>query len=343
MMIQDVLKRYSLQSAQEVQFRLGHRTTLKKNREWVDADSESLTLSEWEDLKDFCLRPDEKMFLETKGYIRGLFTDQNSTWIFSFVEWKDNLKAYFSYVTKANNISHIQNPVYWDALKNKTGMHLITGFKQSGKSTLLREILEDSKKNSPQQIVVHSDPSFLTQQLDETIFQLGVEAFHWDNTHPFYDGSDVIVVDLNDISNWKKWIQFAEEGKKVFLTASAQSVENVLMQVRSTLSVDSSLWCRFVEQISTVLNQRIVGLSEGSIQEILVFKKNQKKALFDIQQMNIDPKRALKNEIEELNHYQSLNQSILQAIVRRRFDVKTAFSVSDNPDELDQQLKKIGL
>lgn len=343
MMIQDVLKRYSLQSAQEVQFRLGHKTTFKKNREWVEADSESLTLSEWEDLKDLCLRPDEKMFLETKGFIRGLFADQNNSWIFSFVEWKENLKAYFSHVTMASNILHIQNPIYWDALKNRSGLHLISGFKQSGKSTLMREILDDSKKNSPQQIVVHADPSVLTQQLDETIFQLGAESLHWDNTHPFYDGCDVVVVDLNEISNWKKWIQFAEEGKKVFVTMSSTNVENALMQVRSSLSMDSALWCRFVEQISTVLNQRIVGLSEGSIQEILVFKKNQKMALFDTQQMSIDPKRAIKKEIEELNHYQSLNQSILQAIVRRRFDVKTAFSVSNDPDELDQQLKKMGL
>ncbi|MBC7458107.1 MAG: hypothetical protein H7235_07505, partial [Bdellovibrionaceae bacterium] len=50
-----------------------------------------------------------------------------------------------------------------------------------------------------------------------------------------------------------------------------------------------------------------------------------------------------KKELDTYNHYQSYNQSIIQAIVRRRFDIKTAFSVSVDPDELDQMLKKMGL
>ncbi|MBC7458074.1 MAG: hypothetical protein H7235_07340, partial [Bdellovibrionaceae bacterium] len=273
-MIQDVLNRYILQSAQEVQFRLGHKTSFKKNREWIEADTESLSLSEWEDLKDLCLRPDEKMFLETKGYIRGIFSDQKNTWIFSFVEWKENLKAYFSYVSKATNINNIQNPAYLEALKNKNGIHIVSGFKQSGKSTLIRELVEDLKINSPQQIVLHSDPSILTRQLDETVFQLGADTLSWETTHPFYDGVDVVIVDMNDVSHWEKWIQFAEEGKKVFITMAANSVENVLLQVRSHLSgeKDNPLWQRFVRQLSSILNQKIVGLAEGSVHEILVLK-----------------------------------------------------------------------
>ncbi len=339
-MIQDVLNRYILQAAQEVQFRLGHKTTFKKNREWIEADTDSLSLSEWEDLKDLCLRPDEKMFLETKGYIRGVFTDQKNTWVFSFVEWKENLKAYFSYISKATNINHIQNPAYLEALKSKNGIHIISGFKQSGKSTLIRELVDDLKKNSPQQIVLHSDPSVLTQQLDETVFQLGVDTLSWDTTHPFYDGVDVVIVDMNNIANWKKWIQFAEEGKKVFVSIAANSVENVLLQVRSQLTSekDMALWQRFIRQLSSILNQKIVGLNEGSVHEILVLKDQGKQALLDFLFSAVS-----KKELESHNYYQSYNQSIVQAIVRRRFDIKSAFSVSVDPDELDQMLKKMGL
>ena len=339
-MIQDVLNRYILQSAQEVQFRLGHKTTFKKNREWIEADTESLSLSEWEDLKDLCLRPDEKIFLETKGHIRGIFANQKNAWVFSFVEWKENLKAYFSHVSKATNINHIQNPAYLEALKNKNGIHIISGFKQSGKSTLIRELVEDLKRNSPQQIVLHSDPSILTQQLDETVFQLGVDTLSWETNHPFYDGVDVVIVDTNDITNWKKWIQFAEEGKKVFISMAANSVENILLQVKSHLSgeKDTPLWQRFIRQLSSVLNQKIVGAMEGSVHEILVPKASGKEALLDFSLGAVT-----KKELDNHNHYQSYNQSIIQAVVRRRFDIKTAFSASVDPDELDQMLKKMGL
>lgn len=338
-MIQNVLNRYIQQSAQEVQFRLGHRTTFKKNREWIEADSESLSLSEWEDLKDLCLRPDEKIFLETKGFIRGIFTDQSGagakhSWSFSFVEWKENLKAYFSFINKATNFNHIQNPIYLEALKNKNGIHLISGFKQSGKSTLMRELIDDLKKDSPQQIVVHSYPSILTQDLDENIFQLGADTLAWDNTHPFYDGVEVVIADFNDIESWSKWIRFAEAGKKVFISLAASNAENALLQIKSQLFSEPDLWARFAYQLTTVLNQKIVGFQEGSIHEILVMKKEGASTL---------TQGVMQKDLEKQNHYQSYNQSIIQAIVRRRFDVKTAFAVSDDPEALDQQLKKMGL
>lgn len=333
-MIQDVLNRYILQSAQEVQFRLGHRTTFKKNREWIEADSESLSLSEWEDLKDLCLRPDEKIFLETKGHIRGVFSDQKHSWSFSFVEWKENLKAYFSYIAKATNLNFIQNPAYLEAIKNKSGIHLITGFKQSGKSTLLRELIDDFKKDSPQQIVIHSYPSILTQGLDENIFQLGEDTLNWENTHPFYDGIEVVVADFNEVKNWSKWIHFAEEGKKVFLSLAASNVENALSQIKSSLTSEVNLWSRFSHQLVSVLNQKVVGLTEGSLHEILVLKKEGGSQLIH---------GAAVQDLEKQNHYQNYNQAIIQAIVRRRFDIKTAFAVSPQPEELDQQLKKMGL
>lgn len=337
-MIQDVLNRYILQSAQEVQFRLGHKTIFRKNQEWIEADSESLSLSEWEDLKDVCLRSDEKIFLETKGYIRGIFTDQKNSWAFSFVEWKENLKAYFSYISKATNITHIQNPAYWEALQNKSGLHLITGFKQNGKSTLIRELVEDMKKNSPQQIVLHSEASVLTQSLNENIFLLGMDTLSWDTTHPFYDGVEVVIVDVNAMSNWEKWIHFAEEGKKVFVSLSASSIENILLQLKSQMIKDVALWSRFILQLTTILNQKIVGISEGSVHEIAVFKKEGRENL-----LNLSAPHISKKDLENHNHYQSYNQSIIQAIVRRRFDVKTAFAISNDPEELDQMLKKMGL
>ena len=42
-------------------------------------------------------------------------------------------------------------------------------------------------------------------------------------------------------------------------------------------------------------------------------------------------------------NYQSLNQSIIQNLVRRQIDVKAAFASSDNPEELDETLKRMGL
>ncbi|MNT62914.1 hypothetical protein D3C72_2006780 [compost metagenome] len=39
----------------------------------------------------------------------------------------------------------------------------------------------------------------------------------------------------------------------------------------------------------------------------------------------------------------SLNQSLLQHLIRRRIDLKTAFETSFDPEALDQHLKKVGI
>ena len=41
--------------------------------------------------------------------------------------------------------------------------------------------------------------------------------------------------------------------------------------------------------------------------------------------------------------YQSLNQALIQRLIRRKIDVKSAFAASIDPDQLDVQLKKLGL
>jgi twitching motility protein PilT len=39
----------------------------------------------------------------------------------------------------------------------------------------------------------------------------------------------------------------------------------------------------------------------------------------------------------------SLNQSLLQNLIRRKIDIKSAFEVSQDPDGLDHLLKKVGI
>ena len=41
--------------------------------------------------------------------------------------------------------------------------------------------------------------------------------------------------------------------------------------------------------------------------------------------------------------YSSFNQSLIQKLIRRKLDVQTAFAASEEPDQLDEQLKKLGL
>ncbi len=39
----------------------------------------------------------------------------------------------------------------------------------------------------------------------------------------------------------------------------------------------------------------------------------------------------------------TLNQSLFQAVIQRKIDIKTAFTVSPEPEKLDLMLKKAGI
>jgi len=332
--------------SQEVQFRLGHKTIIKINNEWSDFDQKILMVTEWEDLKDYCLQNNEKVVLETKGFVQGLFSDPNQTWTFSFTEWKDCMKAHFSFIPKEIQTSNIQFAPYYECLKKKSGLHFIAGQKKNGKSTLLSEIISESQKYSPALVGVHARPSQLTVQNLDSVVHLGTESLSWDGSHPIYDGIDTLIMDMNEIVNLNKWIRFAEEGRAVYISLSSNSIENVLSQIRSLTYDQISFWGRFCDQLSSVIYQKIVsGLStaQGSslnsaVHEIWILNKEDQKKMSQKLVVDLDQSLGMAK-----GPYQSLNQSILQSLVRRRIDVKKAFELSNDIEDLDRSLKKMGL
>ena len=339
-MIAHLLNEIQQKGSEQIQFRLGHNTLIRVNQEWVEFDDKEISLSDWEDLKDYCLQSNDKIILETKGFVRGVLNEPTQSWSYSFTEWRDCMRAHFSFISQADHSSNIQYQPYWDALKKLEGIHIICAQRGQGKSTLLSEIIQQSRKDSPELVGLHALNSKLTLTALESVVHLGYETMDWDCSHPLYDGIDTLVVDVNELQNMTKWIRFAEEGRKVFITTCASQVANSLQQAKSALQKDLGLWDRFCDQLSSVLFQKRAGLQQGTVQEILVLKKKDQQDLMK-NDLGHYPKSWMSTN-EEVN-YLSLNQSLIQALVRRRIDIKTAFLLTSDPDELDRLLKKMGI
>jgi len=343
--ITHLLTKIQEKGSQQIQFRLGHRTLIKISQEWVELDEKEISLSEWEDLKDYCLQSHDKIALETKGFVRGLINEATQSWSFSFIEWRDCMRAHFSYISQAEKSSHIQYQPYWDALKKTAGIHVIAAHRNQGKSTLLSEIIQQSRKDSPELVGLHALSSKLTLAAFDSVVHLGPESIGWEPSHPLYDGLDTVVVDMNEFIQMEKWIRFAEEGRKVFLTVCSSQLVNALQQARSSMQNESGLWERFCNQLSSVLFQKLAAVESadaqgGPVHEILVLKKHDQQELMRTALENYP---ELWKEKSEGTNYLSLNQSLIQALVRRRINIKSAFMLTVDPDELDQLLKKMGI
>lgn len=339
-MIEKILNKVRDSSALEVQFRLGHKTIAKIKNEWIEIDKDSLGFSEWEDLKDLCLQNADKLTLETKGFVRGVYKANDQQWLFSFTEHRDCLKAYFSVIPNMELSQYIQSPVFWDTLKKNSGLFIVTGQRGQGKSSLLKDIIYEIKKDSPKLIAVHGGFSTLSMLNIDSIIHLSEDALGWEANHPIYDGIDQFVVDFNNIKNWEKWIKLCEEGRSVYLTISGLSVENCLEQIISQIGFQSNLARRFYQVLKSICYQKIIGVKEGAVHEFFVAQADFKESLF---KMSFSELKKQQDSESFKKYFQSLNQSIIQALVRRRIDVKAAFAASDAPDELDAKLKRMGL
>ncbi|MBY0451468.1 MAG: hypothetical protein K2P92_00445, partial [Bdellovibrionaceae bacterium] len=217
-MIEKLLDQSALKNGYQVSFILNQRVLTKAGRDWVEMKGEPLTIEEWEDLKDLCLQGNEKVQLETKGFIAGVMNSDKHQWKYSFIEKKECFRAHLSLLkSREESQSFIENPLFWEAIKKEGGIFIIAGERRQGKSALLNEILIGEQTSRLSLVGVHSNVQSQDLLDVDSIVQLGADTLELDSNHILYEGVEKIAVDVNSIKNWKKWIEMAEQGQTVLI------------------------------------------------------------------------------------------------------------------------------
>ncbi|MFZ3231357.1 MAG: hypothetical protein WA160_14200 [Pseudobdellovibrio sp.] len=341
-MIDNILNLSVEKNSHQISFMLGHKVLFKTDFDWNEIGDATLKIDEWEDLKDLALKPNEKIQLETKGYVGGLYQTKNDLiWKFSFIEQKDCFRAFFSIInSKLKTDCQIQNPLFWDLLKKETGLFIFAGPRRSGKSSLIAEVCDKMKNEKINLTGIHLTENEMTWSNFENMVHLGTDATDWDINHPVYDGLERIIVDCNSVRKLEKWIEMCEQGRSVFITVTAETVQIALQQILEKLS--PGYIQRFFNKLNGIVVQKLSGPSRAPIHEMFLNNNS------EVEQIRNEIQRFKAEGLIELKSfsnksYQSLNQSISQNLIRRQIDVKSAFASSNDPEELDQLLKKMGL
>ena len=229
--------------------------------------------------------------------------------------------------------------IYYYTVKKEKGLFIVAGERRQGKTSLLQEIIVNDQKNKLSLIGIHSALQNKNWPDVDSIIQLGADTIDHDFNHTIYEGIERIIVDTNSIKNWKKWIEIAEQGQCVMLTLSSNSIKTILNKLTSELDHGSSQ--RLFSVLNGIIVQKLVGVNYHPCSEILILKENQKTIMHNA--INNKSVSQINLQIEFKDSYQSLNQTIIQKLIRRKIDVQAAFEASDNPEALDVTLKKMGL
>lgn len=340
-MIGNVLAEVIQKKGTQISFVLGQQILIKTSLDWVTFDAEPFKISDWENLKDVCLQPNEKIQLETKGYASGFYSADDHNWKLSFIERKDCFRCFMSLAdVNPKAKCQVQNPLFWDLLKKEKGLFIFAGPRRSGKSTLVSEILDKKQNEKVNLVGIHADENEFQWPSVDSIIQLGSDTMDWDLNHLIYDGLENIVIDFNSVKKWDKWIELAEQGRTVYITMTADDAQTILQQIFEKLTPGYIF--RFLNLLNGIVVQKLVHQPQVPIYELLLIKHSDRSQFNHVIQTYRND-GFVNVKLLSKDNYQTFNQSIIQNLVRRQIDVKTAFAASDHPEELDAALKKMGL
>lgn len=157
--------------------------------------------------------------------------------------------------------------------------------------------------------------------------------------------SDVLIFEwLKDSNDFLNLLNAAEEGRLVIIGMGAASVTNGLHKIFSLFSADIRehlLW-RTSELLELVSHQTALFTPRGQLilaHEILL---NTPEVKCHLQNGNLEGIEDLLSDPREKHGVVSKNQSLVQLLVRRKVDLKTAFGKTRDPQGLDALLKKLG-
>ena len=107
--------------------------------------------------------------------------------------------------------------------------------------------------------------------------------------------------------------------------------------------VDDMMIKYFAHYLKAIIYQRLLPGKSGEpvlVSEVLLPTVEIRKL---IRNQDLDPIYDLMRKDQHRTGTTVFNQSLMNALIKRKIELRTAFSSSPDPTELDQMLKKVGI
>ncbi|MFA5355072.1 MAG: type IV pilus twitching motility protein PilT, partial [Thermodesulfovibrionales bacterium] len=223
------------------------------------------------------------------------------------------------------------------------GIILVTGPTGSGKSTTLAALIEYINASKPLHIITIEDPiEFVHNDRSCTISQREVGSdtlsFAGALKRALRQDPDVILVgEMRDAETIQVAMTAAETGHLVFSTLHTNDAKQSVDRIIDTFSPEQQHQVRvqLAMTLRATVSQRLVKKSDGSgrtaVIEVMINTPTIKKLIEEGQSGKIDKMIA---ESAELYRMQTMNQHLIQLVLKGVLTLDDALSVSNNPNDL---------
>lgn len=347
MSLTELLLQGKAKKAEEFLFIVGSEPRIKLSNGWLSLRSSPVLVTEWNLLQQSLLTPYQIENLNNTGLVQGETFLDTARVGFSFYQHNSTMKAVLDMDLDGSKNEIQLPPSLIENCLRMQGLVILSGPGEAGQVWALHRILQKLSEEKSFLGVVFSQKAF--PQIRESkacyIYHSGKSISAEENAN-LLSGVDMVVYDGDESDEtFLKALSLAERGFFVIYSMKAPSVTNALRRCLSVVTEKYGEYgsSRTAEVLSLAVSQHpMAGLSGEKIfaHEVLLMKP-QIKSL--VEEKNIKGIEKLMVQSNENSGILTLNQSILQHLIRRRVDIKTAFGISRDPDNLDQLLKKVGI
>ena len=242
-------------------------------------------------------------------------------------------------------------PAVAELTKLPYGLVLVTGPTGSGKSTTIASLIDKINSENFGHIITLEDPIEFVHSHKNCIVnqrEVGADTAGYKTAMKYLlrqDPNYCMLGELRDLDTIEAALMLAETGHLVFATLHTNSSIQTINRIVSVFPGEQQERIRVLLSftLQAVLSQRLLPASQGGRVAAMEFLAMTPNIRHLVRENKLHQVQAMMQVGQEKSGMMTMNQSLMNLLVKRKIDLKTAFSASPEPDQLDQLLKKAGI
>jgi twitching motility protein PilT len=231
------------------------------------------------------------------------------------------------------------------------GLVLVTGPTGSGKSTTIASMIDKINTERYGHIVTLEDPIEFVHSHKNCIVnqrEVGVDTASYKAAMKYLlrqDPDYCLLGEMRDLETIDAALLTAETGHLVFATLHTNSAIQTINRIVSVFPSEQQERIRVLLSftLQAVISQRLIPSIQGGRVAAIEFLLMTPSIRNLVRENKLHQIAAMMQVGQEKSGMVTMNQSLLNLLIKRKIDMKTAFASSPEPEQLDQLLKKAGI
>lgn len=323
----------------------GASPRIRLGQEWQPTDLAPISADQSQQLFASWLSAEEKKAVQENKIIEGIKTLGQIQFQFSFFLDTEGIKGslYWKDVRATNNDWWAFPELVVETLSRPQGLVLVCGLRRAGKTSAMQSLLSSWGKKAKKSVLVISD--FEDWNLNDSsilVSRLPSSVFLKQDRPPAE--SDVVIIDSRHSEFAEKALRWSEDGRLVILSMTSSSLRTGLDRfLFQNEGLQEKNWKRIAEQFKMGIGLRLVPGTESAMIGAYELALSSPEITEAIHSGQLDRfEQSMRNSQDKVL-MRSLNQSLFQLVVKRQIEFRIAFENSNDPTELDQLFRKVGI